>query len=193
MIIGIDFDNTIACHRAVLQENRFGRRTLYSKGGKTEASGEGFLSGQEKRQPRVDSNSGESIRCGTFICRAFRGLCCIPRRSGSLGHKVSLLVTEPFSPLGARTSTSIGRPLNGSRSKASFSPDSLPLENCFFEISLEKKIERIERENCSIFIDDLDHVLEHSEFPTQTQKVLFGKKPIAHCPPFCIGMEPKNF
>jgi hypothetical protein len=46
-------------------------------------------------------------------------------------------------------------------------------ENIFFELTKEKKIERIAALNCDVFIDDLPEILLADQFPTKTLKVLF--------------------
>ena len=42
-----------------------------------------------------------------------------------------------------------------------------------FELTREEKLQRIERRNCSAFIDDLPEFLGEPAFPQRTQKVLF--------------------
>jgi hypothetical protein len=44
----------------------------------------------------------------------------------------------------------------------------------FFELTLEKKINRIKKENCNYFIDDLIDVLNHQLFPKNVKKIYFN-------------------
>ena len=46
-------------------------------------------------------------------------------------------------------------------------------KNAFFEISKEKKIDRVAKLGCDIFIDDLPEILSMGGFPAKTKKFLF--------------------
>ena len=43
----------------------------------------------------------------------------------------------------------------------------------FFELTLEEKLKRIKSENCTYFIDDLPELLASENFPEDVQKLLF--------------------
>lgn len=43
----------------------------------------------------------------------------------------------------------------------------------FFEPTLKSKLERIRKENCTMFIDDLPELFNEKEFPENVTKVLF--------------------
>jgi hypothetical protein len=49
----------------------------------------------------------------------------------------------------------------------------IPLDQIFFELTKEDKIERISQLECDIFIDDLPEILRHHGFPHRTQRILF--------------------
>jgi len=51
--------------------------------------------------------------------------------------------------------------------KQSFSPPA------FFELTLEKKLDRIKQQNCTIFIDDLPEIFTEKNFPSHVTKILF--------------------
>jgi len=48
----------------------------------------------------------------------------------------------------------------------------------FFELTLEKKLERISILNCDFFIDDLPELLNESMFPKEVKKILFDPQNI---------------
>lgn len=52
--------------------------------------------------------------------------------------------------------------------------DPVDVENVFFESTLEEKLQRISREGCTVFIDDLEDVLAHPQFPDSVTRVLFA-------------------
>jgi len=43
----------------------------------------------------------------------------------------------------------------------------------YFELTLEKKLNRIKSLNCDFFIDDLPELLKEKNFPINTKKILF--------------------
>ena len=45
----------------------------------------------------------------------------------------------------------------------------------YFENKINDKINRIRKLDCDIFIDDLEKILTHKNFPDYTEKVLYGK------------------
>lgn len=47
-------------------------------------------------------------------------------------------------------------------------------KNLFFETSIQKKIQRIKIKECDFFIDDLEDILSHKEFPKYTEGLLFN-------------------
>lgn len=65
-------------------------------------------------------------------------------------------------------------------------------EQVFFEVTLSKKLARAEALGCDVFIDDLQDVLLHKEFPKDTKAVWYHKqeKPSAHPGFFYVGDWP---
>ncbi len=49
-------------------------------------------------------------------------------------------------------------------------------KNIFFEKTIEKKLERINKCNCDYFIDDLSKILKNKNFPKETKRILYGSK-----------------
>jgi len=43
----------------------------------------------------------------------------------------------------------------------------------FFELTLQDKLNRIRKQECTVFIDDLPELLAEKEFPSQVRKILF--------------------
>jgi len=48
-------------------------------------------------------------------------------------------------------------------------------KNIFFETTIESKIERIIDLDLDFYIDDLEQILSHNNFPKNTKKILFNK------------------
>jgi hypothetical protein len=49
-----------------------------------------------------------------------------------------------------------------------------PIVRAYFETSKEAKIDRIARENCDAFVDDLPEILQMPGFPDRTRRLLFA-------------------
>jgi hypothetical protein len=53
------------------------------------------------------------------------------------------------------------------------SQSGLPEANVFLEVSLDDKLQRIARQRCDVFIDDLPELLHHQDFPSAVERVCF--------------------
>ena len=180
MIIGIDFDNTIACHDESFQKV---------------ALDEGFSIKDEKNAKQQLKMSYSEQKSGNLLwtqaqgkvygkeissAKLFQGFVDFIEKARSLDHKVFIISHRTIFPTS-------GEPID--LHKAAFewlqanyllSPQRILPENCFFEATLEQKLERIAMENCDIFIDDLVTVLQHEKFPKTTKGILFGRKHQSH-------------
>ena len=66
-----------------------------------------------------------------------------------------------------------------------FDPDGLNLsrKDVFFEETRAAKLERIEQVSCTHFIDDLEEVFTEPCFPSGVSKILYSASPPKACPP----------
>lgn len=176
MIIGIDFDNTIACHDESFRNIAKEEGCHIPKGKKPKQVVKNFFLKKENGNLEWTQAQGKVYGAELSSAELFTGFPAFLKEAVALGHKLVLISHRTLFPAWGEEINLHDVALQWLSEKGVLGTDSLSSENCFFEISLEKKIERIERENCSIFIDDLVQVLEHSRFPGSTQKFLFGKK-----------------
>lgn len=56
--------------------------------------------------------------------------------------------------------------------------NNLKINNVFFETTIENKINKIRDLNLNFFIDDLEKILLHPNFPSKTKKILFSPQEI---------------
>ena len=176
MIIGIDFDNTIACH-----EDSF-RNLALSKG---------FL-------PEGDENPKETLKRGFLrqnatnvlwteaqaevygkrlsSAKVFDGFPSFLSKAVSLDHKVLVISHRTIYPALGGCMDLHDAAIAWLLENSLTSPKGILRENCFFETTLEEKVARIGIENCDLFIDDLASVLEHPGFPKHAKGISFGKK-----------------
>jgi hypothetical protein len=176
MIIGIDFDNTIACHDQFFMKIALQKGLSIPKEKRPKQVVKDFFLGKENGNLEWTRIQGEIYGTELSSAELFEGFPEFLKEAVAHGHKLVLISHRTLFPAWGEEINLHKAALQWLSEKDVLAPDSIPLENCFFEISLEKKIDRIENENCSIFIDDLQQVLEHTRFPKKTQKVLFGKK-----------------
>ena len=176
MIIGIDFDNTIACHDESFRKVALHEGLPIDNRKKPKQVVKEFFLSKENGNLEWTRIQGKIYGSDLSSAEVFDGFLPFLKEANSLGHKLFVISHRTLFPAWGEEINLHKAALQWLSEKGVLAPDSPLLDNCFFEISLEKKIERIERENCSIFIDDLEQILEHSGFPNRTRQVLFGKK-----------------
>lgn len=180
MIIGIDFDNTLVCYDQVFRKyhekqnwdiainadspKRFIRnKLLESDGGNLQWS---TLQGEVYGKRILDAQLYEGAR--NFL-----------QHLSKLDVTLKIISHKSLFPV-------VGTPIKFHDSALSFlekenifndSLINIDRSNCFFESTIENKINRIYQENCDIFIDDLLEVLTHPLFPNDTIPLLFSNVP----------------
>ena len=176
MIIGIDFDNTIACH-----DKSFIKIAL--------SEGISVLEGETPKQKLKKSYLNQEFGnllwtqtqgkvYGTEISSAelFQGFLDFLEKARFQNHKILVISHRTIFPATGDTIDLHKAAMGWMEQKELLSPERISHENCFFETTLEKKLERIEFEGCDLFVDDLTTVLGHERFPDDTKRILFGKK-----------------
>lgn len=166
--IGIDFDNTIICYdsvfyRVALEQNLIPRelnpnktaiRDFFRAQGKEDVWTElqGFVYGS-----RIDLAAPfEGV--GEFFSRAQN----LPCKLSIVSHKTKHPYLGPKYDLHEAAKNWL--------LKQSFFTSQI---SCFFELTLAEKLQRIEKEACDFFLDDLPELLDEPLFPTKTGKILF--------------------
>ena len=175
MIIGIDFDNTIACHDVSFRKIAMEKRLSIANGKKPKQVVKDFFLGEKNGNLKWTEAQGKVYGSELSSAELFEGFVPFIKKASSLGHKLLVISHRTLFPAWGKEINLHKAALQWLSEQDLIHTDLILVKNCFFETSIEKKIDRIKKENCSIFIDDLEQVLEHSRFPTRTQKVLFGK------------------
>jgi hypothetical protein len=176
MIIGIDFDNTIACHEQTFRKIASQEGLSIPKGEKTKQLVKDFFLGKKNGNLEWTRIQGKVYGAELSSAKLFEGFFAFLTEAISLDHKLVIISHRTLFPTLGEEINLHKVALQWLSEKGVLAPGLLSSENCFFEISLEKKIERIEQENCTVFIDDLVQVLKHPRLPKKTQRILFGKK-----------------
>lgn len=174
MLVGVDFDNTIACYddafyRAALEKKlipigieptkkgiRDHLREIDREDDWTEL--QGYIYGARMDLaapfPGVIEFLGDCVRRGIAPC-----IISHKTRFPYLGPKYDLhgAALGWLEALGMFDPTGVG----------------LPRGNAFFELTKEEKLARIAAEGCTVFIDDLPEFLAEEKFPHGVERILF--------------------
>ena len=176
MRIGIDIDNTIICYDRVFAAVAKSRGySVHSSASKTEVKKWFHERDMHQAFTRLQ---GEVY--GTFIDLAnlFDGVLAFIEFAKKSDCHLFLVSHKTRYPL-------IGEKVNLHKSARNFLIDNnviskcggvgVPLNNVFFEGTLNRKIKRISTLKLDFFIDDLLQVFEHSNFPETTNFVHFSR------------------
>jgi hypothetical protein len=180
MIIGIDFDNTIAGYDRVFAAEAE-RRGLFTAGMPAtkkaiHAHLKGMPDGERQWMAIQGQVYGARINEAVLIegvadflraCRARRIDVAIISHKTVYGH---------FDPARINLRDAARRWMT---ERGFFDADGFGLDSAalFFEASCEAKVARIAAHGCDVFIDDLEMVLTHPDFPPGTVRHLFHPDP----------------
>ena len=174
MIIGVDFDNTIANYTGVFH------RVATQLGWLTADVGE---SKNEVKAYFIDNDTEakwtelQGIVYGKEINQAHPYQDCLAQLQElkAKGHQLKLISHKTKYPI-------IGEPVDFHQAATDWLQDRgfvggddspLVADDLFFNQTLTEKVEKIAALNCQYFIDDLPKVLAHPSFPTDCSKILF--------------------
>ena len=179
MLIGLDFDNTLACYDSVFSDEA-------KKKGLVENRWEGKK--KDLKKELISFNNGDHIWqriqgqvYGPSMHKAilFPGVSRFLLRCKLQGHKIFIVSHKTkyghFDP----TKTPLREAATNWMENQGFFNEKifcLSKENIFFEDTRQEKVERINKLNIDVFIDDLEEVFAEENFPN-IKKILFNKAP----------------
>jgi len=174
MLIGVDFDNTIVCydglfHRVAVEQRLIPPEIPASKGqvrdylrqcGKEDAwtQMQGYVYGDRMKEadpfPGVMEFFTRCVRDGVNVC--------------IVSHKTRYPYLGPKYDLHEAAQGWL-------KSQGFYDRDRIGLssDQVFFELTKQEKLERIAKQQCTHFIDDLPEFLGESGFPTGVERILF--------------------
>jgi len=166
--IGIDFDNTIVCYdtvfyRAALEENLIPPSLNPNK---THIRDYFRSQGKEDLWTILQ---GTVYGTKMHLASPFEGVEDFFRNAKEKGHKISIISHKTKHPYLGQKHDLHAAAADWLAKQPFFHSD----VSCFFELTLEEKLRRIEKQGCSLFIDDLPELLNESRFPESAKKILF--------------------
>ncbi|QPB82647.1 HAD family hydrolase [Pseudoalteromonas rubra] len=175
MIIGIDFDNTIADYTGVFYRVGCALGWLPESVGQSKNEVKQYFISQDNEARWTEL---QGIVYGKEITQAqpYPGALDAMQRLQAHGHQLAIVSHKTKYPIigkrvdfhEAATQWLISHKFIGSIDAPVCS------EAVFFNETKEQKIARIAQLDCAVFIDDLPSILTHSDFPAQCQGVLFA-------------------
>ena len=171
-IIGVDFDNTIICYDDVFHKVAVTKGLIPKDFPVSKDKIRDILRG--KGQEKIWTEL-QGLVYGKFMFKAkpFPGVWNFFRFSKKYGFSVCIISHRTRFPyVGPKydlhQTARDWLEKNGFYVKSQLSPNQV-----FFEISINNKLNRIAKERCDIFIDDLPELFRKSEFPKNIRRVLF--------------------
>ncbi len=175
MIIGIDFDNTLACYDGLFYSEAINRNLLPDNftctqgADKTEVRNFLRSIGKEEEFTKLQGHIyGKGILQAKIFENAKETLHIIKKYAKKL-YIVSHKTKYPY--LGQQYN--LHECADNWLEEKGFYNDLLKKEDVFFELSKEEKLKRISDLQCTHFIDDLPEILQHELFPNNTKALLF--------------------
>ncbi|PCK33406.1 hypothetical protein [Pseudoalteromonas piscicida] len=175
MIIGVDFDNTIADYTGVFYDIALNLGWIPSSVGVTKEAVKSYFINHGK-EPKWTELQG--IVYGKEIMRAnpYDGCLATLQALHDDGHEIKLISHKTKYPI-------IGEKVDIHHAATRWLMENqfissklgpIAERNVFFNQTLDQKVMTISAQKCDVFIDDLERVLNHERFPETTQKVLFN-------------------
>lgn len=175
MIIGIDFDNTIADYTGVFHKVALKLGWLPPHVGQSKAQVKEYFITQNQ-EPKWTELQGIVYGSHITLAPAYKYCLDVLKHLKQQGHQLIIISHKTKYPI-------IGEPIDLHQAATYWLKEkgftecaSAPIDmnNVYFNETKLEKVERIKQSKCDIFIDDLEEILAHSQFPIQCKKILFS-------------------
>lgn len=175
MLVGIDFDNTIVCYDELFHRVATERGLLDEPVAATKGTVRDYLR-RTDREPCWTELQGYVYGPGIVAAAPFPGVLDFFARCRRRGIRciiVSHKTRTPFAgpPYDLHAAAHRWLAAQGLYDAAD---SGIARDGVFLELTKEAKLERIGRERCDLFIDDLPELLSEPTFPADTRRILFS-------------------
>lgn len=172
MLIGIDFDNTIACYDGVFHAAAVERGLIPPDIATDKTSVRNHLR-SIGREPDWTELQGYVYGARMDLVSPYPGVADFVEAARAAGHAVVIVSHKTKQPF-------LGPPYDLHAAARGFLAARGFEVEAHFELTLPEKIARIAALSCDVFIDDLPELLAEPSFPEATRKILFD--PDGHAP-----------
>lgn len=173
MILGIDFDNTLACYDGLFHAEALKRKLIAEEIATDKKSVRNALVAQGLEDD-FTILQGHVYGKGIIQAPVYEGAIECLQSLKIKGVKLVIISHKtPYPYLGERYD--LHEAARGWLEENKFYNDNLiDKQNVFFEVTKESKLKRIAEQECTHFIDDLPDILNHVLFPERTKALLFN-------------------
>ena len=175
MIIGIDFDNTIADYTGVFYDVALDLGWIPVNVGQSKSEVKAYFI-EQNNEPRWTELQG--IVYGKEISRArpYAGCLDTLRKLKAKGHQLALISHKTRYPIIGEKVNFHEAATNWLKSNKFIDSEDAPFTSnaLFYNEQLDLKVSKIAELNCDFFIDDLKRVLEHPTFPDNCKPIFFS-------------------
>ena len=185
MRLGIDFDNTIACYNTAFHRLAAERGLVPLEPVLTKNQVRDLLRGQGREDDWTELQ-GYVYGPGMTQVTTFPGVAEALRSLLAAGIEVLIISHKTKAPYRGPAWDLRQFAQGWLEGQGFFDAGKIGLarESVFFELTLAEKLQRIGRERCSHFLDDLPEVLSEPGFPEGVRKLLFDPENAPAAAPF---------
>jgi len=174
MIIGVDFDNTIVCYDKLFHKLAFEKGLIPESLPKIKDEVRNYLREQGKEDAWTEMQ-GNVYGSEILGAQPFDGVLDFFRYCKEHNISVFIISHKTLHPVIGPKSNLHEAAQRWLEENSFFDPEGVDLskENVFFELTKDDKLERIGKQNCTLYIDDLPEFLSEENFPVNVRKLLF--------------------
>lgn len=177
MIIGLDFDNTIACYDQAIARLATEMFDLPPQVKKTKTGLRDYLRA-ENREPEWTEFQGRLYGPGMDYAEPFPGAIGAILGLKAAGHRCIVISHRTKHPyLGPKYDLHESARNWIARNLQHDGAPIFPADDVRFNETRDQKIAVIREVACDVFLDDLTEVLDDAQFPATTKKLWFTDKP----------------
>jgi hypothetical protein len=173
MRIGIDFDNTIVSYDALFHRIAFEKKLIPGRIPVNKIAVRDYLRSIDQ-EDQWTLMQGEAYGLRMNEAQAYPHAIEFMIQANKAGHQLYIISHKTKNPF-------MGPPYDLHQAAKSWVNSNLIFEDAplfeadhvFYELTKEEKINRIQKLECAVFIDDLPEILLMDGFPNNTKKILF--------------------
>jgi len=175
MIIGIDFDNTIANYTGVFHSVGVKLGWLPKEVGQTKEDVKAYFI-NAGNEPKWTELQGIVYGKEIYRARPYEGCLDALRQLKTKGHELVLISHKTRHPIVGEKVNFHEAATNWLKCNKFIHSEDAPFSHnaLFYNEQLDLKVSKIAELNCDLFIDDLKKVLDHSAFPNHCKPIFFS-------------------
>jgi hypothetical protein len=172
MILGIDFDNTIVCYDRTFYRHALAQAIIPPSIGQTKNQIRDYLRQVDREDEWTLLQGLVYGKCMQEV-EPFPGVTAFFRECHQLGIPVFIISHKTRYPYKGMKHDLHTAAVDWIKKQALFKNYNDIPNKVFFELTKEEKLERIRKQKCTHFIDDLPEFLSEPAFPSGVYQILF--------------------